>query len=153
MLTRLLSVVENTWFFSNEVAAPLSFPLLTGQGGRVVQCTALEMRHRCKPIGPAGLGLAPASGSFRTEYQYYGGFSTDGSGHLPHLWGCRHEPARGSIGHFDEPEHSINMESSQIDVSRAAPQTCTALDVSAALLAVWWRIGQRIRGPRIEKVV
>ena len=28
------------------------------RGGRVVECTALEMRHRCKPIGSSNLPLS-----------------------------------------------------------------------------------------------
>jgi hypothetical protein len=28
------------------------------RGGRVVECTALEMRHRCKPIGGSNPSLS-----------------------------------------------------------------------------------------------
>jgi hypothetical protein len=39
------------------------------RGGRVVECTALEMRHRCKPIGGSNPSLS-ANGSKQVVDKY-----------------------------------------------------------------------------------
>lgn len=43
----------------------------------------------------------------RSQSAHGWGLSADGSGHLLHLPGCRHAPARGAVGH-DRLEHIKN---------------------------------------------
>lgn len=43
------------------------------RGGRVVECTALEMRHRCKPIGSSNLPLSASSHYFMVYFHTLSG--------------------------------------------------------------------------------
>src|SRR6202163_1583608 len=42
------------------------------RGGRVVECTALEMRHRCKPIGGSNPSLSAKCTLVRSGHMGYG---------------------------------------------------------------------------------
>ena len=44
------------------------------RGGRVVECTALEMRHRCKPIGGSNPSLSASKPLIQLEKTYLAKF-------------------------------------------------------------------------------
>src|ERR1700710_1573569 len=52
-------------------------PRAAWRGGRVVECTALEMRHRCKPIGGSNPSLSATEAMISLEKISYQVFSRD----------------------------------------------------------------------------